>query len=194
MSSLQPIRNIVAAIVRQGDSVLLVKQQAEDDEAAAWALPGGRVEAGELLTEALAREVREETGLTLVRPGALLYVCQIDNPPSGKQWTMGDTAPGSQSIAFIFAVNEWTGEIACADPDCLVSEAEFVPLPEALARLTTLPPAMGVPTISYLRSEAAIGSVWCYRRQPDGQDLLESKVIVGGGDKMLARRLAWYNA
>ncbi len=45
-----------------GERVVLVKRAHEPlkDE---WSLPGGAVEVGETLAEALAREVREETGL-----------------------------------------------------------------------------------------------------------------------------------
>ncbi len=168
----QEIRNIVAAIVRRGDEILLVRQQAPDDPAPAWALPGGRVEAGELFSEALAREVLEETGLQVRGETRLLYVCQMDSPADAKAWSVGDTQPGAQSLAFVFAVDECVGEIACADPDEFVSEAAFVPLAEALARLSELPPSMSQPTLAYLRGEAPIGAVWCYRRQPDGQDRL----------------------
>jgi ADP-ribose pyrophosphatase YjhB (NUDIX family) len=39
-------------------------------------LPGGRVQAGEAITEALVREVAEETGLEVV-PERLLYVAEV---------------------------------------------------------------------------------------------------------------------
>jgi 8-oxo-dGTP diphosphatase len=50
--------------------LLLVKRGHEPD-AGLWSLPGGRVEAGESDAEALVREMREETGLT-VTPVRLL--------------------------------------------------------------------------------------------------------------------------
>ena len=54
----------VGAIVLEKGEVLLVRR----DHAPAlgqWSLPGGRVEWGETLREAVAREVREETGIDI---------------------------------------------------------------------------------------------------------------------------------
>lgn len=53
------------------DSALLLIQRATDPQAGRWTIPGGRVEAGETLTAAVEREVREETGLR-VRCGDLV--------------------------------------------------------------------------------------------------------------------------
>jgi 8-oxo-dGTP diphosphatase len=52
----------VGAIVIDKGSILLVKRNREPARGQ-WSLPGGRVELGETLREALAREVREETGV-----------------------------------------------------------------------------------------------------------------------------------
>ncbi len=54
----------VGAIVVREDRVLLVKR-AQEPLKGQWSLPGGLVELGETLHEAIAREVREETGLTV---------------------------------------------------------------------------------------------------------------------------------
>ena len=52
----------VAAVVIEGDKVLVVKRGTEPDKGL-WGLPGGLVELGETLNEAVRREVAEETGL-----------------------------------------------------------------------------------------------------------------------------------
>jgi mutator protein MutT len=69
-----PDRPIVAvgAVILDGDRVLLVKRSQEPLRGA-WSLPGGAVEVGETLDAALAREVLEETGLS-VEVGPLVEV------------------------------------------------------------------------------------------------------------------------
>ena len=53
-------------MVRDGDRVLVIDRKKED-----WpdiTFPGGHVEAGESFTEAVIREVKEETGLRITSP------------------------------------------------------------------------------------------------------------------------------
>lgn len=52
----------VGAIVLDKGALLLIKRDREPARGQ-WSLPGGRVEIGETLREALVREVREETGI-----------------------------------------------------------------------------------------------------------------------------------
>lgn len=66
----------VFAVLSRGDQILLVGNERLLAGVATrtWDLPGGRVEAGELLGEALARELREETGLVLRGEPRFLFV------------------------------------------------------------------------------------------------------------------------
>ncbi|MGY3676749.1 NUDIX domain-containing protein [Streptomyces sp. TE33382] len=64
----------VTGVVIEDDAILLLDQDTEG--ARSWSLPGGKVENGETLEEALVREMREETGVE-VEVGRLLYVCDV---------------------------------------------------------------------------------------------------------------------
>jgi len=58
----RPIAATIAAVVRDGH-VLLVRRANPPDQDR-WAFPGGKIDAGERLADAAARELLEETGVT----------------------------------------------------------------------------------------------------------------------------------
>lgn len=149
---------IGAALIRRGTDVLLVQQQGVHDPAPTWALPGGVVEAGELPTEAMIREVAEETGLDVLDPGRLLYV------------TSGvDMTGESVRTVFVFAVDRFRGELRPAAADDPVLDARWLPVEEAIAKLEHLPwRMMREPIIAHLCGEAVSGSCWFYRYHADG--------------------------
>jgi 8-oxo-dGTP diphosphatase len=55
---------IAAAIITDGDRVLMIRRRVAEGELS-WAFPSGGVEEGETASEAAVREVKEETGLTV---------------------------------------------------------------------------------------------------------------------------------
>ena len=69
----------VGAVVRDGAGRLLLIKRGHDPEAGRWSLPGGRIEPGETDAQALVREMREETGLTVL-PGPLLGAVERPGP------------------------------------------------------------------------------------------------------------------
>ena len=63
---------VVAAIIRDGNRVLLTRRRQDAHLGGLWEFPGGKVEEGESLEEALVREIFEELGMT-IRPGKLYF-------------------------------------------------------------------------------------------------------------------------
>jgi 8-oxo-dGTP diphosphatase len=55
----------VGAVIKDGRGRLLLIKRGHAPGAGLWSLPGGRIEPGETDTEALVREIREETGLVI---------------------------------------------------------------------------------------------------------------------------------
>jgi 8-oxo-dGTP diphosphatase len=57
----------VGAIILDGDRILLEKRKNEPSKGK-WSVPGGLVELGESVEQAVIREVKEETGLEVYEP------------------------------------------------------------------------------------------------------------------------------
>ena len=66
-------RLAVGGVVLRDDGAVLLVKRGRPPRAGTWSLPGGKVEAGESIAEAVVREVLEETGLEVV-PGSIVEV------------------------------------------------------------------------------------------------------------------------
>lgn len=104
----------VSAVVVDDDQLLLVRR-GRGRAQGLWAAPGGRVQAGETLAEAVVRELLEETGIEGVC-GALL----------GCQELLGVTEPHQVVLAYRVSLLE----AAQPRPGDDATEARWVPLGE----------------------------------------------------------------
>ena len=57
--------NVVGALIWQGDRFMICRRPAHKKRGLLWEFVGGKVEAGETMEEALARECKEELDITL---------------------------------------------------------------------------------------------------------------------------------
>lgn len=78
-----PIAGVGAVIVRGGGEVLLIRRGQEPLKGE-WSLPGGAVELGETLEEAVRREVLEETGLVVEPVGIVQAFDRIARDAEGR--------------------------------------------------------------------------------------------------------------
>jgi len=83
----------VSAILRREDRILLIRQQKGDRDY--WLLPGGGVNGGESLVDALRRELTEEVGLEATLP--------LEGPVAIADSISPDRAPAKHVVHIIFA-------------------------------------------------------------------------------------------
>ena len=112
MSASRPVVG-VGVVVLDDDRLLLVKR-GRDPGRGLWAVPGGKVEAGERLVDAARREAREETGLD-VEVGDVVWVGEH----------IGD---GHHLVLIDFAATVVGGELAASDD---ADEVRWVTLDDA---------------------------------------------------------------
>jgi 8-oxo-dGTP diphosphatase len=121
----RPFLAVSAAIVRAGQ-VLLVRR-ARPPAAGLFSLPGGVVELGETLEEAVVREVREETGLTIEPVGLAGFRETIVRD--------GDARIERHFVILPFAARWRAGEVELNEE---LSEARWLE-PAGIAELPTTP-------------------------------------------------------
>jgi ADP-ribose pyrophosphatase YjhB (NUDIX family) len=137
----RPFLAVSAAIVR--DDRLLVVRRSRPPAQGVYTLPGGVVEVGETLTEAVAREVMEETGLT-IEPVALAgYREAIVRD--------GDDRVERHFVILCFAAR-WQGGKPVLNEE--LSEAHWL-RPDELAGLTTTAGLAEIVALAYERLRLA---------------------------------------
>jgi 8-oxo-dGTP diphosphatase len=99
MSRTENAELTVLCLVEDGDRILLQDRVKEDWRG--YALPGGHVEPGESFVDAVIREMKEETGLTILEP-RLAGV---------KQFPIEQ----GRYVVLLFKATQWTGDLVSSE-------------------------------------------------------------------------------
>lgn len=89
----------VLCLIHEGDRYLLQNRVKPDWRG--YTLPGGHIEPGESVVDAVKREMKEETGLTVPCP----RLCGVKQFPSG----------GARYIVFLFETERFEGELRSSE-------------------------------------------------------------------------------
>ena len=137
----RPFLAVSAAIIRDGH--VLIARRARGASTGVFTLPGGVVEAGETLHEAVVREVMEETGIAIDPVALAGYREHVEREDDGRirrhfvilpfacRWISGDGVPLLEEL----------------------SELRWL-RPSALAELTTTPGLAGIVAAAFRQMEA----------------------------------------
>ncbi len=131
------------ALIRHGDGLVLVGNRRRD-QSLEWTPPGGVIDHGETLLEGLAREVFEETGLTVRGWTTRCYTVTVDAPDM--HWQLRVEAWEATGV---------DGGVVIADPDGIVEEVRHVGALEAPGLLQASPPWVHTPVGDWLKGDLA---------------------------------------
>ncbi|RFU21803.1 putative glycolipid-binding domain-containing protein [Geodermatophilus marinus] len=170
----------VGAVVLDASGRLLLVRRGQEPGRGLWSLPGGRVEPGETLEQAVAREVREETGL-LVHVGDVVGSVRI--PSGAVVYDVTDFACTPVDDAATPAAGDDADDVTWADAAALDRLPCTPRLVQTLQGWGALPAAEpGVRVVAWRRVDEDAGhSLARVQRRADGWTCHGTEVLAGPG-------------
>ena len=104
MKRTETVELTVLCLIRRGDEYLLQDRVKKDWRG--FTLPGGHVEPGESIVDAVIREMKEETGLTVEHP----KLCGVKQFPIS-----GESGENGRYLVFLFVADKFSGEVISSE-------------------------------------------------------------------------------
>ena len=124
----------VGAVVRRGDDVLLIRR-ARGTAVGQWSIPGGRVEFGEGLKAAVAREVQEETSLEVKVGRFLGWAERMGDDPGPYHYVILDFAAEPLDLAAVPRAGDDADDVAWVPTKAIETYPLVAGLAEFLRRV-----------------------------------------------------------
>ena len=99
ISRAEKVELTVLCLIEDGDKILLQNRVKKDWRG--YALPGGHVEPGESFVDAVIREIKEETGLTILNPRMV----------GVKQFPLEN----GRYVVLLFKATKWSGDLVSSE-------------------------------------------------------------------------------
>lgn len=151
----------MAGGVIEGPSGVLLVRNRRRNGSLDWSTPGGVVDPGEEVREALTREVAEETGLVVPAWAGPIYHVEVEAPVLDWHLTVQ-----------VFHAPEPAGEIRIEDPDGIVVEARWFDADRCAEPLDGNHRWVTEPMVAYLTERWPEPTTFRYRiERTDGEEL-----------------------
>jgi mutator protein MutT len=115
---------VAAAVIEREGRFLLGKRPSHKRHGGFWEFPGGKLQGGELLADALCRELREELDLAVVRIGPVL--AEVTDPGSPFVITFVEVEALGTPHAREHSALAWMDREALRDADLAPADRAFV--------------------------------------------------------------------
>ncbi|MCP5017734.1 MAG: Nudix family hydrolase [Ketobacter sp.] len=168
--------HVVAAVITNGDEILIARRPDHLHQGGKWEFPGGKVESGEPVSEALARELNEELGIIV---GASEPLITIDHE-----------YPDKHVLLDVWKVTDFTGDAKGMEGQ----EVRWV-TQDSLARFEF--PAANVPIVAAARlPQCYVITPDCQIKSPADLDAFvqKMKAMMVSGQRLFQLRLKQLDA